>query len=55
MNLLLLEEGDFVAADRVRLRDRRLTHMRDVHRVEVNESSGSAGSAARWATVGCCA
>ena len=32
------EEGDFVAADRVRLRDRRLTHMRDVHRVEVNES-----------------
>ena len=38
MNLLLLEEGDFVAADRVRLRDRRLTHMRDVHRVEVNES-----------------
>ncbi len=38
MNLLLLEEGDFVAADRVRLRDRRLTYMRDVHRVEVNES-----------------
>jgi len=37
VNLLLLEEGDFVAADRVRLRDRRLTHMRDVHRVEVNE------------------
>ncbi|MCX7078344.1 MAG: 16S rRNA (uracil(1498)-N(3))-methyltransferase, partial [Pseudomonas sp.] len=32
MNLLLLEEADFIAADRVILRDRRLTHMQEVHR-----------------------
>ncbi|WP_152219557.1 16S rRNA (uracil(1498)-N(3))-methyltransferase [Pseudomonas sp. SCB32] len=34
MNLLLLDDADFVAADRVILRDRRLTHMREVHRAE---------------------
>ena len=34
MNLLLLEDGDFVAADRVRLSGRRLTHLNDVHRAE---------------------
>lgn len=38
MNLLLLEEADFIAADRVILRDRRLTHMQDVQRVEVGDS-----------------
>ena len=38
MNLLLLEEADFIAADRVILRDRRLTHMQDVHRCEVGDS-----------------
>ena len=38
MNLLLLEEADFVAADRVVLRDRRLTHMQEVHRSEVGDS-----------------
>ncbi|AZC34841.1 16S rRNA (uracil(1498)-N(3))-methyltransferase [Pseudomonas chlororaphis] len=38
MNLLLLEEADFIAADRVILRDRRLTHMQEVHRVEVGDS-----------------
>ncbi|MBP5100526.1 16S rRNA (uracil(1498)-N(3))-methyltransferase [Pseudomonas protegens] len=38
MNLLLLEEADFIAADRVVLRDRRLTHMQDVHRVAVGDS-----------------
>ncbi|WP_339448293.1 16S rRNA (uracil(1498)-N(3))-methyltransferase [Pseudomonas sp. EA_5y_Pfl2_R50] len=38
MNLLLLEEADFIAADRVVLRDRRLTHMQDVHRSEVGDS-----------------
>jgi 16S rRNA U1498 N3-methylase RsmE len=32
VNLLLLEEADFIAADRVVLRDRRLTHMQEVHR-----------------------
>ncbi|MBR7195537.1 16S rRNA (uracil(1498)-N(3))-methyltransferase [Pseudomonas sp. CFBP13508] len=38
MNLLLLEEADFIAADRVILRDRRLTHMQEVHRSEVGDS-----------------
>ena len=38
MNLLLLEEADFVTADRVVLRDRRFIHMQDVHRVEVGDS-----------------
>lgn len=38
MNLLLLEEADFSAADRVVLRDRRLTHMQEVHRSEVGDS-----------------
>ena len=38
MNLLLLEEADFIAADRVILSDRRLTHMQDVHRVAVGDS-----------------
>jgi len=38
VNLLLLEAADFVAADRVVLRDRRLTHLREVHRAEAGES-----------------
>lgn len=38
MNLLLLEEADFIAADRVILRDRRLTHLQEVHRSEVGDS-----------------
>ncbi|NUT73761.1 16S rRNA (uracil(1498)-N(3))-methyltransferase [Pseudomonas sp. C1C7] len=38
MNLLLLEEADFIAPDRVILRDRRLTHMQEVHRCEVGDS-----------------
>jgi RsmE family RNA methyltransferase len=38
MNLLLLEDGDFVAPDRVILRDRRLVHMQEVHRAEVGDS-----------------
>lgn len=38
MNLLLLEDADFIAADRVILRDRRLTHMQEVHRSEVGDS-----------------
>lgn len=38
MNLLLLEDADFIAADRVVLRDRRLKHMQEVHRVEVGDS-----------------
>ncbi|QQZ42539.1 16S rRNA (uracil(1498)-N(3))-methyltransferase [Pseudomonas sp. SK3(2021)] len=38
MNLLLLEEADFIAADRVILRDRRLTHMQEVHRAAVGDS-----------------
>ena len=37
MNLLLLEPADFIAADRVLLRGRRLKHMREVHRVEAGE------------------
>jgi len=38
VNLLLLEDADFIAPDRVVLRDRRLTHMQEVHRVEVGDS-----------------
>ncbi|WP_417776745.1 16S rRNA (uracil(1498)-N(3))-methyltransferase [Stutzerimonas xanthomarina] len=38
MNLLLLEAADFVAADRVILRDRRLTHIQEVHRAEAGGS-----------------
>ncbi|SDJ33207.1 16S rRNA (uracil(1498)-N(3))-methyltransferase [Pseudomonas indica] len=34
MNLLLLDEADFVAADRAVLRDRRLKHLHEVHRAE---------------------
>nr|WP_181957137.1 16S rRNA (uracil(1498)-N(3))-methyltransferase [Pseudomonas chlororaphis] len=36
--MLLLEEADFIAADRVVLHDRRLTHMQEVHRVAVGDS-----------------
>nr|WP_314576358.1 16S rRNA (uracil(1498)-N(3))-methyltransferase [uncultured Pseudomonas sp.] len=38
MNLLLLEDADFIASDRVVLRDRRLKHMQEVHRSEVGDS-----------------
>ncbi|WP_175652838.1 16S rRNA (uracil(1498)-N(3))-methyltransferase [Pseudomonas sp. Marseille-P9899] len=38
MNLLLLEEADFIAADRAVLSDRRFTHMQDIHRVAVGDS-----------------
>ncbi|MCD1609702.1 16S rRNA (uracil(1498)-N(3))-methyltransferase [Stutzerimonas kunmingensis] len=37
MNLLLLDAADFVADDRVLLRDRRLTHLQQVHRAEAGE------------------
>ncbi|WP_104098137.1 16S rRNA (uracil(1498)-N(3))-methyltransferase [Stutzerimonas kunmingensis] len=37
MNLLLLDTADFVAADRILLRDRRLTHLQQVHRAEAGE------------------
>ncbi|MNH03112.1 16S ribosomal RNA methyltransferase RsmE [compost metagenome] len=37
MNLLLLEEADFIAADRVVLADRRFTHMQEIHRVAVGD------------------
>jgi RsmE family RNA methyltransferase len=38
VNLLLLEDADFIAPDRVILRDRRLTHMQEVHRAAVGDS-----------------
>jgi len=38
VNLLLLEEADFVAADRVVLGDRRFTHMQEIHRVAVGDT-----------------
>ena len=38
MNLLLLEGADFIAADRVILRDRRLVHMQEVHRAVVGDN-----------------
>lgn len=34
MNLILLEQADFVASNRVELRGRRLRHLREVHRVK---------------------
>lgn len=37
MNLLLLEEADFIGPDRVILSDRRLTHMQEVHRSAVGD------------------
>jgi len=38
MNLLLLEQTDFIAADRVVLADRRFTHMQEIHRVAVGDN-----------------
>ncbi|WP_028238223.1 16S rRNA (uracil(1498)-N(3))-methyltransferase [Stutzerimonas azotifigens] len=38
MNLLLLEDGDFVEDGLALLRDRRLRHMQDVHRLEAGDS-----------------
>ena len=38
MNLLLLEDGDFIAADRVLLSGRRLKHLHEVHRAEAGDS-----------------
>ncbi|MEG0246809.1 MAG: 16S rRNA (uracil(1498)-N(3))-methyltransferase [Pseudomonas sp.] len=38
MNLLLLEEADYIAADRVVLADRRFTHMQQIHKVAVGDS-----------------
>ncbi|WP_095155836.1 16S rRNA (uracil(1498)-N(3))-methyltransferase [Pseudomonas sp. Irchel 3E13] len=38
MNVLLLEEADFIAADRAVLSDRRFTHMQEIHRVAVGDS-----------------
>ena len=38
MNLLLLEDGDFVTPDRVRLQGRRLQHLREVHRAECGDT-----------------
>lgn len=37
MNLLLLEEQDFIAPQRVRLQDRRLQHMLDIQRVQLGD------------------
>ncbi|MBD9482857.1 16S rRNA (uracil(1498)-N(3))-methyltransferase [Pseudomonas sp. PDM14] len=37
MNLLLLEDADFVAADRVVLEGRRLKHLQEVHRAEAGD------------------
>lgn len=57
MNLLLLEEADFVAADRVVLGDRRFTHMQEIHRVAVGDTLrvgrlGGADGAGRGAAPG---
>ena len=37
MNLLLLEDADFVGVDRVRLTGRRLKHLHEVHRAEAGD------------------
>jgi len=38
VNLLLLEEADFVSAERVVLADRRFTHMQEIHGVAVGDT-----------------
>jgi len=38
VNLLLLEDADFIAADRALLRGRRLKHLHEVHRAESGDS-----------------
>lgn len=38
MNLLLLEDSDFVAADRAIVRDRRLVHLHEVHQAQSGDS-----------------
>jgi RsmE family RNA methyltransferase len=38
VNLLLLEDGDFIADDRVLLSGRRLKHLQEVHRAEAGDS-----------------
>lgn len=38
MNLLLLDDGDFTAADQARLDGRRLRHVREVHRAGVGDT-----------------
>lgn len=38
MNLLLLEDDDFIAADRVLLSGRRLKHLQEVHRAAVGDT-----------------
>jgi len=38
VNLLLLEDGDFIADDRVLLTGRRLKHLQEVHRATVGDS-----------------
>jgi RsmE family RNA methyltransferase len=38
VNLLLLEDGDFIAEDRVLLSGRRLKHLHEVHRAEAGDS-----------------
>jgi RsmE family RNA methyltransferase len=38
VNLLLLEDSDFIAADRVLLSGRRLKHLNEVHRAEAGDS-----------------
>lgn len=38
MNLILLHGADFIAADRVRLGDRRLAHIRAVHRAALGDA-----------------
>ena len=37
MNLLLLEDADFVGVDHVRLSGRRLKHLHEVHRAEAGD------------------
>ncbi|HGP4167147.1 16S rRNA (uracil(1498)-N(3))-methyltransferase [Pseudomonas aeruginosa] len=47
MNLLLLDDADFVSADRAVLHDRRLKHLHEVHRAE-NGDTLRAGRLGGW-------
>jgi hypothetical protein len=56
MNLLLLEEADFVAPQRAVLQGRRLKHLHEVHRAEAGDQlrvGHLGGAMGPWAAAPC--